>query len=129
MMKNINKLALLSILFLIPFFSFSQEARIEINNTSISNPQVYNFKDVTQKVYAKYLIKNNRNSTVVISDIKTPAGFFANISTTDIGAGKQAVLYVGLDPDYVEISGEFEEKIILKTNLIKNIEVTIKGRI
>ncbi len=106
-----------------------QDLIIEINNSNIKVPEVYDFGNVTDVVYAKYIIKNNRNSAVIVSEIVTPAGFFANIADMKIGAGKKVILYIGLKPDFVETKGNFENQIKIKTNLVSDIIINVKGNI
>lgn len=116
-------------LFVLSNLSFSQDFVIEINNTNITTVDTNDFSQVTDAVYQKYIIKNNRNSTVVVSEIKTPSGFFANISDMNIGAGKKVILYVGLDPRFFDAGGDFSESIIVKTNLIMDIVINVKGTV
>ncbi len=123
----------LTFLFLFVFIfvncAVSQEDIVEINNTDIIVPQVYDFGDVDVTSYTKYIIKNNRNAPVNVKEVKTPAGFFANISDMNIAAGKKVILYIGLDPSFVEKEGVFENDIIIKTNLIMDIVIKVKGNI
>lgn len=109
--------------------SFAQDNIININNTKIEVPETYDFGEISETVHTKYLIKNNRNSTVVVSDIDTPAGFFASISKMSIAPGKKVILYFGLVPSQTNLDGNFNNKITIKTNLITDIEVKIKGNI
>ncbi len=108
---------------------FSQEDIIEINNTSINVPDKYDFGNISEAAYSKYIIKNNRNSLVTISNIKTPPGFFATISNKSIAAGKKVILYFGLDPNHTDFDGDFNKNIVIKTNLITDIVVKMKGHI
>ncbi|MBN2892194.1 MAG: hypothetical protein JXL97_10025 [Bacteroidales bacterium] len=109
--------------------SFSQEGVIEINNTSIDMPDIYSFGEITETAYTKYVIKNNRNSAVNVSEVNTPAGFFANISDMNIASGKKVILYVGVEPKLIEKSGDFDENIVIKTNLVMDIVINLKGTI
>mgnify|MGYP000667709256 CR=1 FL=1 len=130
-MKNIFKF-LLALAFLASFSLTSNaqiEDVIEINNTNISVPNVYDFGDITEAVYTRYYIKNNRGSAVTVSNITTPAGFFANISDMNIASGKRVILYVGLEPSYVPEKGKFEKEIIIQTNLVTDIIIKLKGNI
>jgi hypothetical protein len=120
---------ILSIIFTITSKIYSQENLIEVNNTSITMPKEYDFGEVSETAFTKYIIKNNRKSVLKISDIDTPAGFFANISQMQIKPGKKVVLYVGLAPEYVKKEGPFEQKISIKTNLITDIIIKIKGTV
>jgi hypothetical protein len=126
-MKTSLKIFAVTLLLIIPVISFSQDDIIEINNTSINVPGVYDFSQVTETAYTKYIIKNNRNSAVNVSDVVTPAGFFANISEMNIAAGKKVILYVGIEPSLADFEGDFEEEIIIKTNLIMDIVIKVKG--
>lgn len=102
---------------------------IEINNTSITNPIICDLGQIDSIVYTKFLIKNNRATTVQISDIKLPSGFFADFSDMTILPNKKVTLFVGVDPRFADLKGSFEKKIILKTNLVTDIEITLKGNI
>ncbi len=106
---------------------FSQDAIIQINNTSISTISIHDFGEISDAAYTKYIIKNNRRTAVTVSEVKTPSGFFANISDMNIAAGKNVILYVGLDPKLVNKTGAFDEKIVIKTNLVIDIEIPLKG--
>ncbi len=109
--------------------TYSQDLIIELNNSNIKVPEAYNFGDVTDVVYAKYIIKNSRNSAVTVSDVVTPPGFFANLADMRIGAGKRVILYIGLKPEFVEKDGNFEQQIKIKTNLVNDIIIPVKGNI
>lgn len=126
-----KKIILISGLFVFLFFNtaLSQDLVIEINNTNIAQIDTIDFGDISEVKYQKIIIKNNRNSTVKISEVITPSGFGANLSEMNIGADKKVVLYVGLDPRMVDFANEFSEKIVIKTNLIIDIEINIKGNI
>jgi len=126
-----KKISIILGFFIIVFFttSFSQDFIIEINNTSISTVEVKDFGEVTDATYQKYIIKNNRNSAVVVSKIVTPSGFFANISDMNIATGRKVILYVGLDPQFSDQAGFFSESIVLKTNLIMDITIEVKGTV
>ena len=89
----------------------------------------YDFGEVTETSYIKYIIKNNRNSAVNVSNVVTPAGFFANISEMSIASGKKVILYVGIEPSLSDFEGDFEEEIIIKTNLVMDIVVKVKGNL
>jgi len=108
---------------------FAQDEIIEINSTNIDMPGVYDFGEINEAVYTKYIIKNNRSSAVIVSEVKTPSGFFANISDMNIAPNKKVILYVGLSPEYIDHVGAFEESIIIKTNLVMDIVVKLKGNI
>ena len=109
--------------------NFAQNNIIEINNTNISTPNEYDFGQVSDVAYCQYVIKNNRNTPVLVKDVVVPSGFFANISDSKIASGKKIILYVGLKPDMTGINGDFEKDIILKTNLITDITLKVKGTI
>ena len=127
-MKNSRKISLFLFVFLlITAMAYSQNSIIEINNTNINVPETHDFGQFSERVFKKYIVKNNRNSAVTVSEIKIPAGFFANISEMNIAAGKKVILYIGIEPSIAEFEGDFEEKIIIKTNLITDIEVKVKG--
>ena len=100
---------------------------IEINNTSITNPIVCDFGQIDSIVYTKFIIKNNRATSVQINDTRIPSGFFVDFSDMTILPNKKITLYVGIDPRFVDLKGAFEKKIILKTNLVTDIEITLKG--
>lgn len=100
---------------------------IEINNTSINNPIICDFGQIDSIVYTKFFIKNNRASSVQINDTRIPSGFFVDFSDMTILPNKKITLYVGIDPRFVDLKGNFEKKIILKTNLVTDIEITLKG--
>jgi len=122
-------IALLTFIFMqINIFS-QQEGIIEINNTNIVIPGAYDFGTFNTTATTKYIIKNNRNSPVIVSNIKTPVGFFANISDMNIAPNKKVILYVGLEPSYTEINGNFEKEIVIETNLIMSIIIKLKGNI
>lgn len=129
MKKNIY----ISLLSLVLLFSstviFAQNEIIEVNNTDIKMSGVYDFGTVTESCYTKYIVKNNRSSDVVVSKIKTPPGFFANISNSTIKPNKKAILYVGLDPKHVEDKGVFLKNIVIETNLVTDIKLELKGDI
>lgn len=128
-MDNIKILALvLVILFQFEIIN-AQSDVIEINNTSITSPNEYDFGNIDSISYVKYTLKNNRNSAVTISDVKTPAGFFADISEMTIQPNKKITVFVGLDPDFVDFKGQFSKDIVIKTNLIMDIVITLKGKI
>lgn len=128
-MKTSVKIFAITLILIIPVFSFSQDNIIEINNTSIDVPEVYDFGEVTGTSYTKFIIKNNRNSAVNVSDIATSAGFFANISEMNIASGKKVILYVGIEPSLAEFEGDFANEIIIKTNLIMDIVIKVKGNL
>lgn len=128
-MKNKIAIILIAILGFSSSFLYAQEDIIEINNTNISVPETYDFGSITEAAYSKYIIKNNRNSAVIVSDIKTPAGFFASVSEMNIASGKKIILYFGLDPKHTDFSGVFVKCITIKTNLITDIVVEVKGNI
>jgi hypothetical protein len=110
--------------------TFSQdEGIIEINNTNIEIPEIHDFGTFSTTAMTKYIIKNNRSTPVVVSNIKTPVGFFANISDMNIAPNKKVILYVGLEPSYTEIKGNFEKEIVIETNLIMSIIIKLKGNI
>ena len=46
-----------------------------------------------------------------------------------IASGKKVVLYVGIEPSIADFEGNFEDKIVLKTNLINDIVIKIKGNL
>lgn len=104
-----------------------KEFLIEINQTSITELKPIDFGNIDSLVYEKVIIKNNRSSAVEIVDVKVPTGFFVDISDDKILPNKKIVVYVGLNPDFTEISGDFLKKVVLKTNLIADIEIPIKG--
>jgi hypothetical protein len=128
-MKTLLKIIIVGVIGFSPIFAQGQSDVIEINNTSIQTPETHDFGDVTEIEYVRYFIRNNRGSAVVVSNIKTPSGFFANISEMSIAPNKRVILYVGLDPSYVPEKGEFEKEIIISTNLVTNIVVQVKGNI
>ena len=109
--------------------NFAQDNVVEINNTNISTPDVYDFGQIDDVVYCQYVIKNNRNTPVLIKDVVVPSGFFANISDSKIASGKKIILYIGLKPNMTGIDGDFEKNIILKTNLITDITLKVKGTV
>ena len=106
---------------------FSQDVIIQINNTSISSVNVHDFGEISESAYTKYIIKNNRRTAVIVSEVKTPSGFFATISDMNIAAGKNVILYAGLDPKLMNKVGAFDQKIVIKTNLVIDIEIPLKG--
>ncbi len=110
-------------------FSLSQESLIEITNTNINVPDTYDFGEVIHNEHTKFIIKNSRSSAIVVSEIETPPGFFANISDMNIGAGKKVILYVGLKPEFIDDTGSFLEEIKIKTNLVMDIVIKVKGKI
>lgn len=128
-MKTFASPLIILLFALIPYVSFSQEQVIDINNTDISVPDIYDFGEISDRAFTKFIIKNNRNSAVTVSEILTPAGFFANISEMTIASDKKVILYIGLDPTFVEKEGNFEEKFVIKTNLIMDIEIKVKGHV
>jgi len=128
-MKNKIAIILIVILGFSSSFLYAQEDIIEINNTNITVPETYDFGTISEVAYSKYIIKNNRNSAVAVSDIKTPAGFFASVSEKNIASGKKVILYFGLDPKHTEFDGNFVKCITIKTNLITDIVVELKGNI
>ena len=127
-MKILFRLAVVFFL-LFPLVSFSQNDIIEINNTSVDVPETYDFGQISETSYTKFIIKNNRGSIVKVSEIKTPSGFLANISEMNIGSGKKVILYVGIEPSIASFEGDFEEEIIIKTNLIMDIVIKLKGNL
>ena len=117
---------------LISFLSLSfyaQDNEINIKNTSIQNADIQDFGTIDQMSYKKLIINNQRSTVVIIKNIITPDGFFANISDMEIKPGKNAVLYIGIDPNWTTINGEFQDTIKIKTNLIKDIIIPVKGKI
>ena len=126
-MINLFKTLVIVFFLLIPIISSSQNSIIEINNTNIAVPDTHDFGQFNERVYTKFIIKNNRNSTVVVSNINTPAGFFANISDMNIASNKKVILYIGVEPSISDFDGDFEEEIVIKTNLITDIVVKVKG--
>jgi len=74
-----------------------------------------------------YTIKNERKTEIEIKNIKTPQGFFATSTETIIKAGKKTDIYVIIESKLISTKGEFNEKIIIETNLVENIVLDIKG--
>ncbi len=104
---------------------------IIITKTQIIQPPVYDFGEVQKgsQAYAKFIIKNQRPNTVEITNISTPSGFGASMQKPVIKPKGQSEIYIGFDSNWVEADSTFEETIILETNLIKNINIKVKGKI
>ncbi len=118
-----------SLLILLPIFSIAQENKIIINKTEIITPPAYNFDTITDITYVNYIIKNNRSTPITIKNVNSPNGIIVNITPKEIAAGKKANLYIAVAPIFTDFKGEFDKKILIHTNLIKPIEIEIKGYI
>lgn len=124
-----KKLSFLILSIFLPLFIYSQENIININTKNIEVPETYNFGDISDYAYTQFILKNNRNAAVVVSKIETPPGFFASVSNSTINSNKRTVLTVGLKASETGLADEFEEDIIIKTNLVTDIIVKVKGKI
>ncbi len=110
----------------------SQSNIIQINNTQIIVPDTLNIGNIQKgdQTYVQFIIINNRKNSVTISNIITPPGCGAQINSTILKPKSKTTLYVGFDTNWMSgVDSNFVYKIILKTNLIKDIIIPIKGKI
>ncbi len=107
----------------------AQNHLIRITNTQIIAPDTIVIDTLNQgeQTYIKIIIKNDRPNSVEIKNIKTPPGTGASIETTLIKPKTQTELFVGFDTNWMNVNGNFVAKIILETNLIKDIVINVKG--
>lgn len=124
-----KKLSFLLLSVFLSLIAYSQDNIININTKNIEVPAVYDFGKISDDAYTQYVLKNNRNSAVVVSDIITPPGFFANISNKTISPHKKSIVYVGLRPKATNFNDDFEAEIVIKTNLVTDIKIKLKGTI
>lgn len=124
-----KKLSFILLSFFLSSFAYSQDKIININTKNIEVPEVYDFGKISDNTYTQYVLKNNRNSAVVVSEITTPPGFFANISNKTIAPHKKSIVYVGLSPKATNFDDDFEAEIVIKTNLVTDIKIKLKGTI
>ena len=110
---------------------FAQEKtkEIVIKNSTIVYPEVHDYGEIEEdtRVVSQYIIKNERESGVEIKNIKTPPGYMASISKSIIKSNKKITLHLIIDTSWIDKKGEFTEKIIIKTNLIKDIVIEVRG--
>ncbi len=122
------------IIFIFSFiFSFAQDNSriIRITNTQIITPDTITLDTLTkgEQTYIKLIIKNERKNTVEITNIKTPPGTGVSLNNQTIKPKSQTELYIGFDSNWIPKTKDFVYKITLETNLIKNINIWVKGYI
>jgi hypothetical protein len=119
----------LSALLLLGLWTHAQDNIIRITKTQILAPDTISLDTLTfgDRTFIKLIIKNDRQNTVEIRNIKTPPGVGAAINNSVLKPKSQTELYVGFDTNFMEKTGNFVYKIVLETNLIKNIEINVKG--
>ena len=102
---------------------------IVIKNSTIVYPDVHDYGEIEEntRVVDKYIIINERESSVEIKNIKTPSGYMANISKSIINPSKKITLHLIIDSSWIDKKGDFIEKIIIKTNLVKDIVIEVRG--
>lgn len=127
---KIIKFFLLSML-LFSFFNLKaqDEFEIKIFDSSIQNAPVHDCGDIEIKAreVLQYIIKNERKTDIEIKNIKTPQGYMASVTTNLIEANDEAIVYIIIERRFIEDIGEFNEKILIQTNLIQDIEIEVKG--
>jgi len=74
-----------------------------------------------------YKIVNKRKTDVEIKNVRAPQGYMASISSNTIEAKDEVTIQIMFDTQFIQKKGEFDEKIIIKTDLIQDIEIEIKG--
>ncbi len=112
------------------YHSNSQSANIvRITKTQIITPDTISIDTLEKgaQTFIKIIIKNDRQNDIEIKNIKTPPGTGATIKNTILKPKSQTELFVGFDSNWMDVSGHFVYKIVLETNLIKPIEINVKG--
>ena len=131
-MKTFYFIFLFLLIFAMNFQQLSAQEKtkeIVIKNSTIVYPEVYDYGEIEEntRVVSQYIIKNERESGVEIINIKTPPGYMASISKSIINSNKKITLHLIIDTSWIDKKGEFIEKIIIKTNLIKDIVIEVRG--
>ncbi len=125
-----KKILLLFTLIILTYLnSLSQNNIIRITKTQIITPDTILLDTLNQgdQTYIKLIIKNERQNSVVIKNIKTPPGTGASINNQTLKPKSQTELFIGFDTHWMNVTGDFVYKITLETNLVKNIDIYIKG--
>ena len=109
--------------------TFSQNNIIRITKTQIITPDTILLDTLNpgDQTYIKLIIKNERQNSVIIKNIKTPPGTGASINNHTLKPKSQTELFIGFDTHWMNVTGNFVYKVTLETNLIKNIDIYIKG--
>jgi hypothetical protein len=128
MMKKLGLIAFV-ILVLTNFQLSAQDNVIRVTNTNIFLPDTITIDTLIQgeQTFIKLIIKNERSNSLEVKNIKTPPGTGASIENTHIKPKGQSELYIGFDTNFMNQTGNFVAKIVLETNLIRDIVINIKG--
>jgi ribosomal protein S6 len=128
-MKTINFTFLFIFLLSFNVLKAQNEFEIKIFDSTIQNAPIHDCGDIEKagREVLQYTIKNERKTDVEIINIKTPQGYMASTSTNVIESKDEATIYIMIERKFIENTGDFNEKIIIKTNLIQDIEIELKG--
>jgi len=126
-----TKSVLIGIILTFVFLSSKAQDEFEILifDSSIQTAPVYNIGEIKNgsQEMLTYKIVNKRKTDVEIKNVRAPQGYMASISSNTIEAKDEVTIQIMFDTQFIQKKGEFDEKIIIKTDLIQDIEIEIKG--
>ncbi len=131
-MKTIYTLTLLILISLLTNFQTIAQLSsntIVLKNNEIEIPEIFDFGNIDNgtQMMEKFVIVNERETSVEITNLSTPTGYKVSVSKKELKPQSQTTVIVALDSNWIEHKGEFTEKIIIETNLVQDIVIEFKG--
>lgn len=132
MKNNILKIWIFSALFIaVGFSTFAQEnvGEIIINTGNVEISDTVDFGNVAtgEQVMKKMTIKNKSKRTVEFTEMKAPTGYMVSISKKELKPNAKTTLIIGFAANWIEEEGDFKDVIILKSKVLSDIIVPVKG--